>query len=231
MPRPIRIHLPDMVYHVLNRGNNRQAVFLKDEDYKHYLEILKRYKEKFGFKIFAYCLMTNHIHLLIKTSEQRTISDIIKAITIAHTRRHHYQYQTSGHVWQGRFKSPIVSNDEYFLTLMRYIEQNPIRAGIVDHPEKYLFSSYHENTVAEASGLVDREDNPVFSGLGSTAADCVQRYREFVITLLEEDKLKLIRRSLGGQSHFSSEKFLSEIQTKVALAQKRRRGRPRRINA
>ena len=100
MPRPIRIHLPDLIYHVLNRGNNRQVTFIEEQDYLHYLEILKKYKEKFQFKIFAYCLMTNHIHLVVKTSLAGTISEIMKAITIAHTRHYHYRYRTSGHIWQ-----------------------------------------------------------------------------------------------------------------------------------
>jgi len=230
MPRPLRICLPGLVYHILNRGNNRQAIFLSDEDYPHYLRILSKYKKKFGFKIFAYCLMTNHVHLLIKTSIHGTVSQIVKAITIAHTRRYHYRYQTSGHVWQGRFKSPIVSDDEYLLTLMRYIEQNPVRAGMVNHPEEYRFSSYHENSRKEAPVLTDRQDNPVFIGLGSTLTDCAQIYKEFASALLEEDKLKLIRRSLGGQSHFASDKFIDQIQTKIALSQKKHRGRPRRIN-
>jgi len=130
MSRPLRINLSDFIYHVLNRGNNRQVIFVEEKDYLHYLDILKRYKEKFQFKIFAYCLMSNHIHLLIQISQKGTISEIMKAITIAHTRYYHYKYQSSGHVWQGRFKSPLVSSDEYLLAVMRYIEQNPVRAGI-----------------------------------------------------------------------------------------------------
>jgi len=211
----------------LNRGNNRQAVFLENKDYSHYLNILAKYKEKLGFKIFAYCLMTNHVHLLIKTSDQGTISQIIKAVTIAHTMRYHYQYHTSGHVWQGRFKSPIVSDDEYLLTLMRYIEQNPVRAGMVDHPEKYPFSSYQDNIKAQNPSLIDREDNPVFLSLGPTHLERIQRYKDFACAHLEEDKLKLIRHSLGGSSHYASEKFLQEKQIELKLSQKRRRGRPR----
>jgi putative transposase len=170
MPRPLRIHLPDLIFHVLNRGNNRQVVFAEEQDYLHYLEILKRYKEKFNFKIFAYCLMTNHIHLLIKTSSGGTISQIMKAMTIAHTRHYHFKYNSSGHIWQGRFKSPIVSDDEYLLILMRYIEQNPVRAGMVDHPEKYLYSSYHINIKIEKDNLVDKEENPVFLSLRNFSA-------------------------------------------------------------
>lgn len=227
MARPIRICSPDLIYHVLNRGNNRQVVFIEDQDYSHYLKILKRYKEKFQFKVFAYCLMTNHIHLLIQTSPKGTISEIMKAITIAHTRRYHQKYQTSGHIWQGRFKSPIVSEDEYLLTLMRYIEQNPVRAGIVDHPKKYPFSSYQANVKIDKDDLLNKGDNPVFLSLGKTIEERVSRYKEFAISLLEEDKLKLIRKSLGGQTHYASEIFLSQIKERLAMKQRKPRGRPK----
>lgn len=124
MSRPIRIHLPDLIYHVLNRGNNRQVVFAEEKDYQHY----------------------------------------------------HHKYQTSGHIWQGRFKSPIVSDDEYLLTLMRYIEQNPLRAGIVEHSEKYPFSSCNANIKTEKDDLVDKEDNPAYLGLGNTEEVRLRQY-------------------------------------------------------
>ena len=180
MPRPLRIYLPDLIYHVLNRGNNRQVIFAEESDYLHYLNILKKYKEKFNFKLFAYCLMTNHIHLLIKTPANGTISEIMKAITIAHTRHYHHKYNASGHIWQGRFKSPVVSCDEYLLTLMRYIEQNPVRAGIASQPKEYPFSSYCANIRIEEDALVDKEDNPVYLGLGNTIEARIKRYKEFI---------------------------------------------------
>jgi len=226
MGRPIRIHLPNLNHHILNRGNNRQDVFLEDSDYLHYLDILKRYKHKFNFKIFAYCLMKNHIHLLIKTSSIGTVSDIMKAITIAHTRRYHYKYKSSGHVWQGRFKSPLVSADEYFFALMRYIEQNPVRAGLVDHPAKYRYSSYHANVIMERDELIDKEDNPSFLSLGRTMAERIQNYKRIVLIPLEESKAALIRKSLGGQSHFSSDSYLERVQKDVLRTQKKPPGRP-----
>lgn len=228
MSRPLRIHLPDLIYHVLNRGNNRQVVFAEESDYLHYLDILKKYKEKFNFKIFAYCLMTNHIHLLIKTSLGGTISDIMKAITIAHTRHYHHKYNASGHIWQGRFKSPIVSDDEHLLTLMRYIEQNPLRAGIVDQPEKYPFSSYNVNIKIEKDSLVDKEDNLTYLSLGNTIEARIKQYKGLVSEPLEDSKLGLVRKSLGGQSHFVSEKFQAQINELLALKQKKQRGRPRK---
>jgi putative transposase len=162
MPRPVRINLPNLIYHVVNRGNNRQVVFAEESDYHKYLDILRRYKAEFGFKVFAYCLMSNHIHLLLKTSEKGGISAIMKAVTIAHTRNYHFKYNCSGHIWTGRFKSPIVSDDEYLLTVMRYIEQNPVRAGMVNHPGEYAYSSYGSNVKKDADNFIDKEENLIF---------------------------------------------------------------------
>ncbi len=100
MARRKRVCLPGLVYHVINRGNNRQAIFLEDEDYEKYLGLIYRYKGLFNFKLFAFCLMTNHVHLLIQVGEKKTISQIMQSLTNAHTRHYNFKYQTSGHVWQ-----------------------------------------------------------------------------------------------------------------------------------
>src|ERR1700733_2793698 len=107
MGRYARITHPGLIYHVIKRGNNRGVVFAEEEDYQHYLNTLQRYKKKYGFKLFAYCLMTNHVHLLIKVGQEGTISRIVQSITIAHTRYYNYIYHQCGHVWQGRFQSPL----------------------------------------------------------------------------------------------------------------------------
>jgi len=227
MPRANRINLPDLIYHVVNRGNNRGIIFAEDSDYLNYLELLLRYKSKFEFKIFGYCLMSNHIHLLIKTSHKQTISEIMKALTIAHTRQHHKKYHTTGHLLEGRFKSPIVSDDEYLLTVMRYIEQNPVRAGIVEHPEEYFFSSFRSNTSAKKDSLLDKEDNPVYEGIGRTGEERAERYREFAVKILEEEKVGLIRKSTNGSGNYVSKKFQQQIEEKLGLKEKKPRGRPR----
>jgi len=226
MSRPIRVYYSGLIYHVLNRGNNRQIIFAEDSNYRHYLNILKRYKEKFSFKIFAYCLMTNHVHLLLQVSEKGSISKIMQAITIAHTRYYHYKYQCSGHIWQGRFKSPIVSNDEYLLTTMRYIEQNPVRARIAPDPKGYPWSSLLANTQLKSDNFVDREQNPVYNGLGDNSEERRLAYKQFVLSLLEDEKAQEVRDSLIGKYHYISEKFQKEINER--LIRKRSRGRPKR---
>jgi putative transposase len=229
MPREKRINLPDLIYHVVNRGNNRGVIFAEESDYLNYLAIFLRYKIKFEFKVFGYCLMSNHIHLLIKASPKETISEIMKAITIAHARQHHKKYHTTGHLFEGRFKSPIVSDDEYLLTVMRYIEQNPVRAGIVSHPGDYAYSSFIGNTSAKKDSLLDKEDNPVYAGFGKTADERVERYREFAVKILEDEKVGLVRKSIDGSGHFVSKKFQQQIEEKLVLKEKKPRGRPRKV--
>ena len=230
MVYPLRIHLPDLIYHVLNRGNNRQVIFVEESDYQHYLDILKKYKEKFNFKIFAYCLMTNHVHLVLQTSGKASISKIMQAITIAHTRHYHYIYNSSGHVWQGRFRSPLVSDDDYLLAVMRYIEQNPLRAGMVDDLTKYPWSSFIINTTTKKDPLVDKEENPAYLSLGNTDKERSASYLKIVTSVLEEDKLKEIRNTLTGKQHYISERFQEQIKEKLALAKPKLRGRPRKTN-
>ena len=113
MGRYARITRPGLIYHVINRGNNKEIVFVEEEDYRHYLNTIQRYKKKYGFKLFAFCLMTNHVHLLIKVSDTGTISRIMQSITVAHTRYYNYSYKRCGHVWQGRFNraESITSGD------------------------------------------------------------------------------------------------------------------------
>ena len=159
MGRDARLNYSGLVYHVVNRGNDRQVIFAEPEDYRHYLNTIQRYKKKYRFQLFAYCLMTNHVHLLIKTSESGSISRIMQSITVAHTRRYNFKYRRCGHVWQGRFHSPIVSEDGHMLTVMQYIEQNPLRARMVRDVVDYHWSSYGLNVRIRESVLIDRKDN------------------------------------------------------------------------
>jgi putative transposase len=226
MGRYARITQPGLIYHVIKRGNNREVIFAEEEDYQHYLNTLQRYKKKYGFKLFAYCLMTNHVHLLIKIGQEGTISRIVQSITIAHTRYYNYVYRRCGHVWQGRFHSPIVSEDECFLNVMKYIEQNPLRAGMVKNIEDYRWSSYWLNTRKKKSVLIDRDENLVFQGLGGNDQERIKAYKNLAAVTFDEDELKEIHISTRKGNNYLSEKFREQIN--ALLPNKRRRGRPRK---
>jgi len=127
------------------RGINRQDLFEDDEDKQRFIETLKTYKEKSGFSLYAYCLMSNHIHLLLK-EEKEPISLIIKRISSSYVYYYNWKHSRCGHLFQERFKSEVVEDDSYLLTVLRYIHQNPVKAKIIKEIEKYKWSSYNEYT-------------------------------------------------------------------------------------
>lgn len=226
MGRDCRFHYPGEIYHVVNRGNNRQAIFLESSDQRHYLRCLYHYKIKYAFRLFAFCLMTNHIHLLLRVSEQGTVSKIMQSLTVAYNRWYNFKYKSSGHVWQGRFSSSLVSDDEYLLTAMQYIEQNPLRAGMVNNIGDYLFSSYRLNVRHANSKLIDRNNNPAFQQLGADDPERCLAYREMMSRRLDEDRLKSVRKSVEGNGGYMSERFRK--QREEMLPKKRKPGRPRK---
>src|SRR3954465_15766985 len=154
MPRPLRPIADGLVYHVINRGNNRQNVFRKESDYRAFLKALADLKERRPFELYGYCLMSNHFHLLIRPRES-TISRIVQSLLVSHTQRYHKHHKSGGHVWQGRFKSPVIQDDEHLLTVLRYIEANPLRPGIGGRAEDYPWSSYRVHGLGEPNPLVD----------------------------------------------------------------------------
>lgn len=131
------------IYHVMMRGINKQQIFIDEEDYDKFLWVLHNTKEISEYKLYAYCLMDNHVHLLIK-AEKEPLSLIIKRIGNRFVYWYNTKYQRIGHLFQDRYKSEPVENEEYFLTVLRYIHQNPIKAGICENISDYKYSSYNE---------------------------------------------------------------------------------------
>ena len=144
-----------LVYHAMNRGNNRTDVFAGDGDYEAFLESLLVAKGRYPFALFGYCLMSNHFHLLLKPGSGQSISRILQSLSVAHTWRYHKRHRTSGHVWQGRFKSPVIQDDDHLLVVLRYIEANPVRAGLVADPRDYRWSSYGHHGLGLVDTLLD----------------------------------------------------------------------------
>ena len=128
MPRTARASVGNVVYHVLNRGNGRATVFHKDDDYGAFLKLLNEANERTSMRLLSFCLMPNHFHLVAWPRQDGDLSSWMQWLMTAHVRRYHRHYDSSGHVWQGRFKAFPVQSDEHLLTLMRYVERNPVRA-------------------------------------------------------------------------------------------------------
>lgn len=140
MPRNARVKSKNGVYHVMLRGANRQEIFHDDEDQIRFLETIKKFKEQSEMKVYAWCLMNNHVHLLLKEGNEE-LSVTMKRIGVSFVAYYHWKYRTTGHLFQDRFKSENVETKKYFQTVVRYIHQNPVKAGIVQHVDEWKWSS------------------------------------------------------------------------------------------
>ena len=141
MPRQARKHAESGIYHVMFRGIDRQLIFEEKQDYLFLLEIIQECKDICNFELYAYCLMGNHVHLLIKTLDD-SLETIMKRLAGRYVYWYNVKYKRIGHLLQDRFKSEPVEDDSYFLTVLRYIHQNPVKAKLCSKPEDYPFSSY-----------------------------------------------------------------------------------------
>src|SRR5262245_56622646 len=154
MARPLRPIADGLIYHAINRGNNRNAVFADDGDFRALLRAQGQTQLRYPFRLYAYCLLSNHFHLLLQPLPGQSISRILQSLTVAHTWRYHRRHGSVGHVWQGRFKSPVIEEDEHFLVVMRYIGANPLRARMVGDLADYPWSSYGAHGLGRPNGLL-----------------------------------------------------------------------------
>lgn len=205
MPRIARIAPKEYVYHVLTRGNNRQDVFKEKKDYEKYLEILQRYKEKYKFKLYHYVLMTNHIHLVIEPTEGGGgLAEVMKGINLSYAQSYKGKYKHIGHFWQDRFKSIIVSKDNYLLACGSYVELNPVRARMVEDPKEYKWSSYNTYAYGKKDSLV--EEHPIYRNLSEEEKERRKKYREFIKQMQKEKqamKGEMDKRTIYGNAEFT----------------------------
>lgn len=229
MPRPRRPIDDGLVYHVINRGNNRQPVFHKRGDFAAFLTALAELKERKPFELYGYCLMSNHIHLLIRPRAV-PISRIVQSLLVSHTQRYHKHHRSGGHVWQGRFKSPVIQDDEHLLTVLRYIEANPLRARIVKRAEDYPWSSYRMHGLGETDALVDRlAPYEEISPYGKVRQ---AKWAQRVHQPLADAQLEAIRRSVNRGLPYGDEAWVNRLARRLKLDLTiRPRGRPRKTPA
>ncbi|MCX7957473.1 MAG: transposase [Deltaproteobacteria bacterium] len=180
MPRPIRLSAPNTTYHIIIRCNNSQPLISSHSDFRLLINILALYKAKFNFKLFAYCVMNTHIHLIIQTplNPNYSISKIMHAILWRFAFSYNRFHNRKGHFFNDRFKSLIVQSDVYGLTLLKYISQNPLRAGIVKKCDEYMWSSYRVYSDGVYDPLIDLL--PSFLGLSARRKIASRMFREMV---------------------------------------------------
>ena len=200
-------------------------MFAADEDFQFYLENLTELKGELDVRLYAYCLMTNHVHLLLTPAQGQTLASLLKALAGRQTRCVNRVEGRSGTLWEGRYKSSPVDTESYLLECSRYIELNPLRAGIVGRPEQYRWSSFG----AKAGLWEDRrlDLDPCHLAMGETEQQRQSRYAAFVSRGVRSSELMLIREALQRGQLTGSERFVDEIDRKVGVPVERRgQGRP-----
>lgn len=222
MPRRRRIIPINAAMHIICRGNNKQRIFLGNKDKSYYYSLLRKYKEENRITIFHYCFMNNHIHLIIWLNSNSTLSKFMKQVNLSYFKHFRKNYDYCGHFWQDRFRSNIIETDTYLMQCGKYIELNPVRAGLINLPEEFKFSSYNYYAKGYYDALVN--PNPVFLGLSNYVEERRKNYIEFVIDsdLINTEKLK-------NQLFIGSEKFIKRLQDSYHLKNARlKRGRPKK---
>ena len=158
MPRSARKIYANAIISITSRGNNKRILFKKCKDYKFFKGLLLKYKLRYNFILYHYCLMRNHIHLLLKINNEESISKIMQGMQLSYFNYYKKKYGYVGRFWQGRFYSKLVEDEKYFLTSSFYIEGNPVKAGLVKDPAEYQWSSYNKYVYGKNDLLVDLDE-------------------------------------------------------------------------
>jgi putative transposase len=198
---------------VIVRGNNRSEIFCADADYQFYLEKLKLACDKHACQLHAYVLMTNHLHLLITPQEEQSIGKAMQMLGRYYVQYYNYTYRRTGTLWEGRYKATLIDSEAYLLTCMRYIELNPVRAGMVAHPADYPWSSYRSNAQGQANELVTPQLE--YQRLGKTDEDRQAAYRQLFKHHIAESGLNEIRDATNKAWVLGDDRFKQRIQRQL----------------
>jgi putative transposase len=226
MSRHPRLILPAVPLHIIQRGNNRGLCFAGTSDFLVYLTLLRQYAAETACHVHAYVLMTNHVHLLLSTSSRAGPSVLMRRLGQHYVQYFNRRQRRSGTLWEGRFRSCLVDSERYLLVCQRYIELNPVRAGMVETPEAYPWSSYRANALGTDDPLVT--PHLVYTGLGAHDVDRRAAYRHLFLEELSEQLLTEIRRAGNSNRPLGPASFVDEVANTVGQRPvQRRRGRPR----
>ncbi len=191
MPRLPRYVVPGGPQHIIQRGNNRQAIFAAKGDYTAYLDWLKTAADEFGLRIHAYVLMTNHVHLLASPMEENSIGKTLQSLGRRYVQYFNASYGRTGTLWESRYRATVVDAESYLLSCSRYIELNPVRAAMVKAPGEYPWSSYHQNGLGKANGLITPHE--LYLRLGRSAEQRQAAYRGLFKQAVPDAMLVAIR--------------------------------------
>ena len=209
MPRQTRLVLPGVALHIIQRGNNRQACFRSESDYLLYLLHLRELATRHGCSVHAYCLMPNHVHLLMTPSTEDALSTLMRNLGQRYVQYFNRSHGRSGTLWEGRYRSCIAESARYVLACYRYIELNPVRAGLADNPCRYSWSSYCTNVEGKKNQLITA--HPEYLALGQDCDSRQRAYRRLFDDVLDPTLVTRIREATNGGYPLGSEKFNSEV--------------------
>ena len=220
MPRMGRVVLPEYPHHVVQRGHDKQAVFVSDDDYRYYVANLAEFKVTYDVKVYAYCLMTNHVHLLLAPDTASGLGQLMKRLAGRQTRYRNKFEGRSGTLWESHYKSSLVDRDDYLMACVRYIELNPIRARMVSDPMDYPWSSCKHRMIRAGTEWLDLA--PGVSGMQSEA------YLAYLRSAIPDGEWKLIREAVQRGQLTGGPRFVDQIEAAMGRRiEHRQPGRPR----
>ena len=207
LPRLVAAGLP---LHLIQRGNNRTTTFSAAADYRRYAAVLFQASRRYGCAIHAYVLMTNHVHLLLTPSDELGPGRMMQALGRVYVRYFNMHHGRTGTLWEGRYRSTIVDSERYLLTCSRYIELNPVRAGMVAHPREYSWSSYQRNAHGKNDRLIT--PHPIYQDLDADSVSRQEAYRGFFENQLDPSAIDAIRRATNRGTALGGTRFHKHVE-------------------
>jgi REP-associated tyrosine transposase len=225
MPRTARVVIPNLPHHIVQRGHNRNSVFLEEADYAYYLETLRCWKRELDILVYAWCLMTNHVHLILRPGgDASVVGKLMKRLAGRQTRYFNKRECRTGTLWEGRFKSSPIQTDQYLLHCCRYVELNPVKAGMLKRAEDYPWSSFRHKVGLGGSSLLDFD--PCYQSMSAPE----QSYREFVEKGISDDEQCFIHDCVQRNGLTGGSAFVDEIELRTGLRiEHRLPGRPAKL--
>jgi len=219
MGRAPRVDVGGEIYHVINRANARLQIFFKETDYQLFESILNDGAEKYDMRVLAYCIMPNHFHLVLYPQQDSDLQKFMQWLTLTHTQRWHVQNKTigTGHLYQGRYKSFLIQKDDHLLTVMRYVERNPIRANLVKKLINWKYSSFYQRFAVKKTFI------------SAPPVSLPNNYQKLVELPITPSELEAARLSVNKGRPFGKNTWTDEVTSKYKLGiTTRERGRPRK---
>ncbi len=228
MARRLRLFIPNVPCHIIQRGNNKTQIFYAVDDYRFFLEVLQEARLKHLCQLYGYCLMPNHFHLIINPQQTGNASLFMKLLGGKYVRYFNKKYGRTGTLWENRFRSFLIGEERYFIRCLRYVETNPVRADLVETPDSYQWSSYNYRAFGINNHLLDLD--PWFSSLGTTIAECRLIYIQFIKESIEENELGQLRKITQNGGIFADGQFKEYIERNYQVdITIKHPGRPRKI--